>query len=729
MSMLLLVLKGAIVLATALLAWLLLHRASASTRRMVIAAGIIGSVSLPLLTTLLPSLDVRALQVVNGFEAAAEVVLAPIDEMLSPASVEQGVQGEVASSAGVLGGVETAAAPASATGGSSVSAPHRSGVASRLGSFALLAWLVVMVVLLGRLLIGLALTMRMRRVCSDDVPSSWRASLEEASNVLHLSTRGVELRFTNAVEVPTVAGIFRPTIFLPLDASKWRRRRRRFVLLHELAHVMHHDNLLVFLGQVLCAVHWFNPLAWWAVRCLAVESERAADDVVLEVGTKATDYASELVRIVRDRQLGIVAASTMAKPAELTTRVRWILDPRCRREGWSPGQRAAFWTMGLAVLVFLSCARGSISDVDDYRLASSSLEDSTEVLTRMVAESYGVLPDGVELTIDEPLQGVVDAEVQTLVDRYGARSVSVVAIDPCSGHVLALGGHGAGGLTNAVRAQEPGATLAPLTIAAALEEGMSPQARTYCENGAWRIGDRTIRDATPSGWLDVRAVVTRSSSIGTGRIYQEELGWDVLRSRLVSYGLGERPEIHLPGAEAGEIPRAERSSLHGVLAANGIGLRTSSIQLASAYAALANDGVYHAPSLVRRVRDETGTVIFDHRSEDRRMMSESTADTVLSMLEDSVESDEGSSRLARVDGFRIAGMTGTTQLPPNEGETTTDFEFSASFVGIVEPEEPQVVIVVGVEGLRGENVTGGQVAAPAFARIVSRAREVSSRVE
>src|SRR5262249_36577705 len=133
--------------------------------------------------------------------------------------------------------------------------------------------------------------------------------------------------------MPMTWGWLRPVVLLPVEAGQWTPQRKEIVLRHELAHVKRWDCLSQFIAQTACAVYWFNPLVWVAERRMCVERERACDDLVLEGGWKASDYASHLLEIAQSfRRVPRVAAIAMARSAQLKTRIVAIVDQsRARR--------------------------------------------------------------------------------------------------------------------------------------------------------------------------------------------------------------------------------------------------------------------------------------------------------------------------------------------------------------------------------------------------------------
>jgi TonB family protein len=146
----------------------------------------------------------------------------------------------------------------------------------------------------------------------------------------------VDLRTGSASAGPLTYGVFSHTILLPLSANDWTPARRRLVLAHEMAHVKRHDGAGQLLCQIVCAVYWFNPLVWYAVRRLRIERERACDDCVLGLDGNAPDYADHLLQIARGLNAGpALTAVSMAHPSQLKSRVIAILDSGIRRNPMS----------------------------------------------------------------------------------------------------------------------------------------------------------------------------------------------------------------------------------------------------------------------------------------------------------------------------------------------------------------------------------------------------------
>jgi len=208
-------------------------------------------------------------------------------------------------------------------------------------------------------------------------------------------------------------GLWQPVILLPGDAGGWPPGRRRVVLLHELAHVRRHDCLTQVLAQAACALHWFNPLVWLAARRFAIERERACDDQVLEVGTRASDYAEHLLEVARSlhqRQNWALASVAMARRSQFEGRLVAILDPKARRvlSRWA----AVLAAGALAgVVVPLAAMRPQAPAVETGALAGT-IYDST----------YGVVPDA-QVSVTDPSSRV---ERTTLTGAAGDYSFAAL---------------------------------------------------------------------------------------------------------------------------------------------------------------------------------------------------------------------------------------------------------------------------------------------------------------
>ena len=201
--------------------------------------------------------------------------------------------------------------------------------------------------------------------------ADWLALLTETRNTLRLRREVVLLQAAGNV-MPSTWGCWRPVVVLPAEAEQWPTERRRIVLLHELAHVKRWDCLTQITASVVCAFYWFNPLVWLAARRMRVERERACDDLVLNGGCKASDYAGHLVDIAGSfRRLPQVAAIAMARPSGLEQRIAAIVDAsrtRCLRP--------------LTALAILAVAAGTLLSLGR---AANSADESKSLRPQQIA--------------------------------------------------------------------------------------------------------------------------------------------------------------------------------------------------------------------------------------------------------------------------------------------------------------------------------------------------------
>jgi beta-lactamase regulating signal transducer with metallopeptidase domain len=217
-------------------------------------------------------------------------------------------------------------------------------------------WLAGSVVVLLPLGLGSCSAVRLVRRAVRVTDESWLAMLGELAGSLRLG-RSVQLRRSAAEDIPAVFGLYRPTILIPAGADAWCEKRRRAVLLHELAHVKRRDCLTQLLAQLTCVLYWFNPLAWLVARQLRIERERACDDLVLSAGQRPSEYADhllEMVRTLRSRACPSLAAVAMAKKSNFEHRLLAILDAARPRKALTKAATTAAFLVAVAVLLPLA---------------------------------------------------------------------------------------------------------------------------------------------------------------------------------------------------------------------------------------------------------------------------------------------------------------------------------------------------------------------------------------
>ncbi len=410
-------------------------------------------------------------------------------------------------------------------------------------------------------------------------------------------------------------------------------------------------------------------------------------------------------------------------------------------------ERRRFYPRGRLAAAVIGFAGIDSQGLEGIELAYDRFLSSPESAVGVERDALGrkIFARGVEsgprrgadvvLTIDSAIQYVAERELDRQVTETRAQGGLLLVLDPRTGEILALAQNPSfdpnelrlaspdGWRNRAVAdAYEPGSTMKGLLAATALEEGVaSREEKFYCENGQYTVGGRTIHDHHGHGWLTFAEILQVSSNIGATKI-AERVGADRYARRLRAFGLGERTGVDLVGEQAGIVRSpAEWRLIDLATASFGQGIAVTPIQLASAYAALANGGVRMRPYLVRRIADEDGEVVFENRpTVVRRVVSEQTAREVTEMLE-GVVNTKGTAEKAAIPDVRVAGKTGTAQK--------VDFAHGgysrgriASFIGYFPAENPKALILTIVDEPQ-TSTYGGLVAAPVFRAVASAVLE------
>lgn len=338
----------------------------------------------------------------------------------------------------------------------------------------------------------------------------------------------------------------------------------------------------------------------------------------------------------------------------------------------------------------------------------------------------------VRLTLDASIQYIAERELERAVQAHRAKAGTVVVLEPRTFAVLAMAQvptfdpNTPTAVPSRARRNhaisdvyEPGSTLKALLAAAALDmQVVHPDEQIDCERGRYRIGRWTIRDHHPYGRLSFADVIKHSSNIGVAKVGQR-LGAQAYYRYLRAFGLGQTTGIDLPAESAGLLPQPKQWRPITVATTSfGHGVAVTPLQLASAFATLANDGVLMRPYLVQEIRNGQDKLVkANHPQYVWQAVQTNTAQQVIQLLERVVE--DGTGRRAQIEGFRVAGKTGTAQKLKENGGYSQD-KYIASFVGIVPVEAPRLVIAVAIDEPRNGRY-GGQVAAPVFQAIGTKA--------
>ena len=369
------------------------------------------------------------------------------------------------------------------------------------------------------------------------------------------------------------------------------------------------------------------------------------------------------------------------------------------------------------------------------RGAPVALDLDHDALGRLIVDNpldlrQPVPGDRIELTIDDRIQALAESALADEIQKSNAAGGSVIAVDPFSGAIRALANLNARSdpvhsrLHDAAiqDAYEPGSTMKALLVSIALADGaIGAGEKIYCENGRYVVGRRTIHDDGRHEWLDLGGIIEVSSNIGAAKIALR-LGAERYYRGLRAFGIGEPTGIDLPGAAAGLLrpPGTWREidlATHGF----GQGIAVTPLQLAMAYAAIANGGLLMRPYVVRAIYDASGRPVLIRSPQiRRRVVTPEVAHQVAMLLRGVVEGSDGTGRLARVDGFAVAGKTGTAQMVNPVTRSYFQNRLVASFIGFLPASDPRLLILVVLRNV-GHGHFGGLVAAPVFSTVASGA--------
>ena len=332
------------------------------------------------------------------------------------------------------------------------------------------------------------------------------------------------------------------------------------------------------------------------------------------------------------------------------------------------------------------------------------------------------------LTLDKTIQFLAEKELAKAVIENNAKGGMALVMESDTGKVLAMANYPTFNpnaysrysltqLRNHVVADsfEPGSTFKIFTIAAALDSGTIKATDIFnCENGTYRVADRTIHDDHPQARLSVSDIIKYSSNIGAAKI-GFKMGEEKMAAYLRNFGFGGRTGIDLPGESAGNL----KHHWYGVDLATisfGQGVSLSAIQLVSALSAIANGGNLMKPYLVERILDDNGAVVQAFEPQlVRRVVSPDTTRKITKMME-TVTGNGGTGSKAALEGYRVAGKTGTAQKADPVTHTYSPSKRIGSFVGFVPADKPKLTIAVIIDEPQGVKY-GGVVAAPAFRNI------------
>jgi cell division protein FtsI (penicillin-binding protein 3) len=457
-----------------------------------------------------------------------------------------------------------------------------------------------------------------------------------------------------------------------------------------------------------------------------VTDPRSEAEVVAKTLRLAQD---QVYTALTDRTRGFVYVARKADPALAAKLARKGLPGL----GFYPEERRFYPQFNLASQVL------GYAGVDNHGLAGLELSLDPQLAgrpgrERIVKDASGQAIDtitsrserdgeDVYLTLDHTIQANAQAVLRDTVRKWHAKSATAIVLDPATGAVRAMAvapGFDANEYPKVWRVlqrnravtdtYEPGSTFKLVTVAGALSERLVSPTTRFTLPYEIHVADRVIHDAEPRGTetMSVARILSQSSNVGAITL-AKLLGQHRLARWISRFGFGKLTGIDFPGESRGiMLPEKNWSGSSIGNIPIGQGIAVTAIQMASAYAAIANRGVWVQPHLVDHIGDGRSKV-----SERRRIVSRWVAYQLMGMLKNVVA--EGTGTLAEVPGYQVAGKTGTAAKPDPQGGYS-DSRYVASFVGVVPASRPRLVILVSVDEPRGA-IWGGVVAAPAFAEI------------
>jgi cell division protein FtsI (penicillin-binding protein 3) len=475
----------------------------------------------------------------------------------------------------------------------------------------------------------------------------------------------------------------------------------------------------IALGERATTVY-ADPMQISHPRRVAVKVARALGLDPAKLYPKLADRSRGFVYVARQADAGRAAVLARAKIPGLG----FLTDER----RWYPQH-----SVGAQVLGYVGVDNKGLAGLEfelDQELAGKAgqqtlVKDPGGRVIDVLGDRPEVPGRDVTLTLDHTIQANAEEVLRQTVHKWAAKSATAIVLDPRTGAILAMAvqpGYDANRFPMAPEdlqrnravtdTYEPGSTFKLVTVAASLSEGLVTPSTAFTLPYSLHVADRVIHDAEPRGTIrfTVAQILAHSSNVGAITL-AELLGKDRLSSWISRFGFGHETGVDFPGESPGIVLPAKDWS--GSTIGNvpiGQGIAVTPVQMAAAYAAVANRGVWSRPHLVEQVAGRGRPSL--HR---RRILSPAVAASLMTMLQDVVA--EGTGMYAAIPGYQVAGKTGTAQKPDSHGGYASD-QYVASFVGTVPASRPRLVVLVTVDEPHGA-IWGGVVAAPAFQQIAS----------
>ena len=338
------------------------------------------------------------------------------------------------------------------------------------------------------------------------------------------------------------------------------------------------------------------------------------------------------------------------------------------------------------------------------------------------------------LTLDEVIQFTAEYHLKKQVERFKADSGMAVVMDPRTGEIYAMANVPQFNPNNyrafsqhiwknniVAGSYEPGSIFKPIVAAAALDKGLArPHDIYFCENGKLKIGKANIGEASDHkfGWMTMSDIIAKSSNIGAIKIAQQ-VGKKPFYEYIRKFGFGEKSGLSLPGESAGQLKDQKNwSNLSLASISFGHEIAVTPIQMVTAMSAIANGGMLMEPHIIKALIKDGEVVEKFGPRKIRRVISKKTSLQMVEILKSVVKN--GTGKKAALDGFDVAGKTGTAQKYNMETRSYSSTEFISSFIGFVPADSPRLAILVMIDNPKGLH-WGSVVSAPVFQKIAKKA--------
>jgi len=359
-----------------------------------------------------------------------------------------------------------------------------------------------------------------------------------------------------------------------------------------------------------------------------------------------------------------------------------------------------------------------------------------EIMLYRGAEEEPVHGKNIRLSIDMSLQSILEEEIDKTFKELKPETVTGIILDPKTGEVLAMANRPCFNPNEPGKAEpeqmknraiidmvEPGSTFKIVVAAGALNEGtVNEKTSIFCENGRFLYGGKILKDHHGYGDMNVHEILVKSSNIGSAKMAML-MGGDKYYEYVRKFGFGDRHGIELPGEICGLVhPPARWDKLTITRMPMGQSVAVTPLQITMGMSVIANGGHLMAPHIIKSVEDLDGTKVLEKAPKVvREVVPEKTARFIADALV-GVTQPGGTATYARVNGFEVAGKTGTAQKVSAKGGYAAG-KYVVSFVGFMPAEDPRFVCLIMVDDAKiASNLNyGGLVAAPVFSRVAEKA--------